>query len=105
MAHERGPSTFYNDVDKTTSEICTSGLVKQSLASFMTPITYTAADIKVPKKYVACKLDQAVPFEAQLGLGQAAGAELHELTSGHSPFLKETERLRLLEIIADAAAL
>ena len=104
MAHEKGSSAFYNDVDQTTAEICTSGLVKQSLASFMTPVTYTAADIKVPKRYVACKVDQAVPFEAQVALGKAAGAEVFEFASGHSPFLKETERSRLLEIVTDVAA-
>ena len=69
----------------------------------MTTVSYTPAEIKVPKTYVACKLDQAVPFEIQLGLGQAAGAEVVEFASGHSPFLKNYEMLRLIDIIERAA--
>ncbi|KAM0274932.1 hypothetical protein ACHAQH_007741 [Verticillium albo-atrum] len=78
-------------------------LLKQSRASFETQAQFVAADVKVPKIYVLCENDGAVPPEAQLAMAQAAGAEVVRLTSGHSPYLNPRTVRELVQIIDKVA--
>ena len=89
MLSDAAPSLFFNDVDPLRAELCASSLVRQSLASFKSPLSYGASDITVPKVYIACQNDESLPLPFQLSLGEAAGASIIQVPSGHSAFLRD----------------
>lgn len=73
----------------------------QSTASFETPSQFVATDIAVPKTYVACENDRAIPIKGQLAMAGAMGdtVKIERLTTGHSPYLDPGFLSRLVEII------
>lgn len=75
--------------------------VYQSTASFETPSEFVAPDIAVPKTYVACENDRAIPIEGQLAMAGAMGdtVKIKRLAAGHSPYLHPEFLSRLVEII------
>lgn len=100
---DMGLQTLYGDVDKATAEIYYSGTVLQSWGSLNQPCTHSAAEIQAPKVYAACRLDMAIPYESQLAMSAASGAEVIHLDCGHSPFIKKKETDQLVQIIVQAA--
>lgn len=80
-----------------------SGLMHQSQESFMVACDYVATDVKIPKVYVVCTEDQAIPPEGQQAMAAACQARVVELKTGHSPWMKEKEAQELLGLIKDLA--
>ncbi|KAI9167925.1 Vegetative incompatibility protein [Paramyrothecium foliicola] len=58
---------LFNDENPQEARCLLNGTVLQSAASFETPAEFVSADTQVPKTYIACECDNAMPFEAQLG--------------------------------------
>lgn len=79
---------MFNDSDPETADRLLAGCVYQSKASFETPTSFVAADSAVPKTYVACEIDHALPFEVQLGMadGLGSGVNILKVRSGHSVY-------------------
>ena len=88
MSREAALEGFYSDCDPADAERAVAQLHVEPMAPMFTPVTLTAANYgRVPKSYILTTEDRVVPPALQRELAAAAGAEVHELTSGHSPFL------------------
>ncbi|KAJ4253962.1 hypothetical protein NW762_010361 [Fusarium torreyae] len=105
--NERGEDALFNDYDAQTASRLLAGCVYQSTSSLETPSDFAAVDVAVPKTYVVCELDHAVPVEAQLGMASALGERTNivRVQSGHSVYGNRKvlpDLLRLIEQVADA---
>ncbi|KAJ3548514.1 hypothetical protein NM208_g977 [Fusarium decemcellulare] len=105
VLNDKAGDTLYNDIDEETTRRALSDCVHQSTASFETAASFVAPDITVPKTYVGCENDQAVPIEGQLAMAGAMGdsVRIEKLSSGHSPQLNPEFVPRLVDIIERAA--
>ena len=103
MLNEGATNALYQDVTGDVANMALATTVKQSIASFKQKCTHSAVEIKSFKTYIACKQDAAVPYEGQVLMAEAAGADVVALECGHSPFLKGEESAKLVAIIASIA--
>jgi pimeloyl-ACP methyl ester carboxylesterase len=94
---------LYSGIDDELATMSMQATSPQSLRSFGDVCKHSAADIAVPKTYVATTQDLIVPYAGQLQLAQAAGAKVVELDCGHSPFLTAHGTAVLVEAIQSAA--
>ncbi|KAM5342263.1 hypothetical protein ACJ41O_013229 [Fusarium nematophilum] len=103
---ENARKAFYNDLDPETTSRAFDDCVYQSTASSETAVPFVAADIAVPKTYVACENDAAIPIEGQLAMAGAMGetVRIEKLDSGHSPFLNKEALPKLVDILARVAS-
>ena len=98
---------MFNDYDAQTASRLLAGCVYQSTSSLETPSAFVAVDVAVPKTYVVCELDHAVPVEAQLSMASALGERTNivRVQSGHSVYGNRKvlpDLLRAIEQAADA---
>jgi hypothetical protein len=103
LLNEKGLSALYQDIDPTLAPLYFGATVPQSWFSLRDPCQHAASEIQAPKIYVACKGDQAVPYEGQIKMATAAGAQIFNLECGHSPFLKKDEVLSIVELLEGVA--
>lgn len=84
--NESAKDALFNDVDSATAMECFEESVGQSAASLETPVAFAAPDVSVPKTYIACEHDHALPLEVQLQLAAALGknARVVKVKSGHA---------------------
>lgn len=68
------------------------GVKLHSQDSFETPVTYSAADITIPKSYLVCTQDLCVPGPLQEQLAQSLGFQYEKIDAGHFPFLSQPEK-------------
>jgi pimeloyl-ACP methyl ester carboxylesterase len=73
------------------------GVVTHSQDAFEIPVTFSAADISIPKSYLICTQDQCVPGPLQEQLAESLGFKAERIDAGHFPFLSQPERC--LEIL------
>ncbi|KAH6687039.1 Alpha/beta hydrolase fold-1 [Verticillium dahliae] len=92
-------TAFYNDIEDGFRDGAVALLSEQSKRPFTDVVDFLASDLEIPKIYVVCKNDNAVPFAFQQFMAQASGAEIVELDCGHSPFLREEERRQIVDLI------
>ncbi|KAJ4142078.1 hypothetical protein NW754_014869 [Fusarium falciforme] len=99
--NENAKNAFYHDIESKLADQMLANCVYQSTASFETPSEFVAPDIAVPKTYVACENDRAIPIEGQLAMAGAMGdtVKIERLAAGHSPYLDPGFLSRLVEII------
>jgi poly(3-hydroxyalkanoate) synthetase len=83
-----------------------AGCVYQSAASLETPASFVAADVSVPRTYVACEIDHAMPIDAQLSMAKALGdnVTVFKVQSGHSVYMNEAALPKVIEAIEKAAS-
>ncbi|KJR86843.1 uncharacterized protein SPSK_02707 [Sporothrix schenckii 1099-18] len=98
--NEGARHALYQDIDIEVADEALASTVKQSTASFKQKCSHAAGTIMAHKTYVACQQDAAVPYEGQVFMAEAAGANVVALDCGHSPFLKDEESAKLVAIIA-----
>ncbi|KAF5011039.1 hypothetical protein FDECE_2846 [Fusarium decemcellulare] len=105
ILNDKAGDALYNGIDDETTRRALSDCVHQSTASFETAASFVAPDITVPKTYVGCENDQAVPIEGQLAMAGAMGdsVRIEKLPSGHSPQLNPEFLPQLVDIIERAA--
>lgn len=96
---------LFNDWDSETADSLLAGCVYQSTASLETPTSFAASEIAVPKTYVACENDHALPFDAQLAMIDALGngTRVVRVRSGHSVYGNTEVLPEVLEAIERAA--
>ncbi|KAI1344165.1 Alpha/beta hydrolase fold-1 [Xylariaceae sp. FL0016] len=101
--NERAKYAFYNDVpDDGKVQRYFEELVPHSQDAMEAPVNYVAADLTIPKGYIICELDQALPRETQERLiVNVPGFEVERMHVGHSPFVNDPEECakRIVKII------
>ncbi|KAB5582801.1 Alpha/beta hydrolase fold-1 [Coniochaeta sp. 2T2.1] len=97
------PEVFFHDVECSIRKEATALLAGQSRAPFEKELTYTIQEIQIPKTYVLTKLDRAIPPSVQQLAIDVGGCKVVEMECGHSPFLKDTERAVLVQLVVVAA--
>ncbi|KAL5589384.1 hypothetical protein FOVSG1_011251 [Fusarium oxysporum f. sp. vasinfectum] len=97
---------LFNDSDSETANRLLAGCVYQSTASLETPSMFAATDVSVPKTYVACENDHALPFDAQIAMSNALGnfTNVIKVRSGHSVYRNMEVLPEVLAAIETAAA-
>ncbi|RBA08969.1 hypothetical protein FPRO05_07249 [Fusarium proliferatum] len=103
--NDKAQNAFYNDCTPEVGKKAISECVNHSTASLETPADFVARDITVPKTYVVCEIDNAVPVPGQLAMVGAMGdaVSVEKIEAGHCPFLSEKTLPKVVEIIEKAA--
>jgi pimeloyl-ACP methyl ester carboxylesterase len=93
---------LYHDCPDGTVEHAREYLCAQAIKPQATPISLGPAYASVPKTYIRCDDDQAIPPEYQRRMTAGWPAEnVHALPASHSPFFSMPKRLaKLLDQIA-----
>ncbi|ETS82753.1 hypothetical protein PFICI_04629 [Pestalotiopsis fici W106-1] len=103
--NEKAANTFYNCLQpEEARQSLVDGLVYQSKASQHAGAHFVATDVTVPKTYIVCSEDQAIPREAQIHMAQATGCEIVEITSDHSPFLQDDKNQEIVDVVFRVAS-
>lgn len=98
------PGLFYNDCTPEQAAWATARLCPQALKPQAEPITITGRYASVPRSYILCRNDGTIPPEFQDEMTRDWPRDrVHELPTGHSPFLSDPQGLAaLLSRIAEA---
>lgn len=88
---------LFGDLPEAEQDTYWKGVVLQSQDAFELPVTFSAADITIPKSYLVCTQDQCVPGPLQEQLAQSLGFKFEKIDAGHFPFLSQPEKT--LEIL------
>jgi pimeloyl-ACP methyl ester carboxylesterase len=84
---------FYQDCADADVEAARARLGPQPLQPVRTPVATGARFASLPRHYVECLRDNAVPLELQRSMHAALPCRVHTLDAGHSPFYSMPERL------------
>jgi pimeloyl-ACP methyl ester carboxylesterase len=86
---------LYGDCSADEIAWAKSRLVPEATAVWRTPVRLTAARFGgVPRAYIQCLRDQAIPISAQQQMcAEASDIEVLSIDTDHSPFLSAPERL------------
>ncbi|MBO9575092.1 MAG: alpha/beta fold hydrolase [Sphingobium sp.] len=96
--------TFYGDCGSEDQLWAASQLVPEPLGPMVTPLALSDARYgSVPRHYIECTLDAAIPLAQQRAMQQALPcASVTTLVSAHSPFLSMPDKLAdVLDSIAE----
>ncbi|MFC4671536.1 alpha/beta fold hydrolase [Seohaeicola nanhaiensis] len=95
---------FYNDCAPDVADRAVAQLCAQALPPQTTPLTVTERFASVPKSYIVCRDDHCIPPEYQDEMtADWPRDRVHEMATGHSPFLSDPQGLAaLLSRIAEA---
>lgn len=104
--NDKGHAKFYDSygrdiIEPDVVQMCTSNLVKGSMAALMEPVNYTAGDLpsSVCQSYVISAADQIIPRVEQHIMAAALPMKpIMMLSCGHSPFLTK----RWMELVVKA---
>ncbi|MFW2587961.1 alpha/beta fold hydrolase [Sagittula sp. SSi028] len=92
-----GTNAFYHDCPATSVLYAVANLCPESVAASNTAIDLTDRSGALPKSYVICTQDRAIPPAFQRVMAQAFDPrDVHELDSSHSPFFSMPDRLAAL---------
>ncbi|KAH7390221.1 Alpha/Beta hydrolase protein [Cadophora sp. MPI-SDFR-AT-0126] len=83
---------FYNDLSFVEADHYFSLLQPFALTAFSGPVNYVASDLKIPKGYLICEKDMAIPLAHQEKIVDVVGGfKTFRCDSGHSPFLSQPD--------------
>jgi pimeloyl-ACP methyl ester carboxylesterase len=87
--------TFYGECSAADAARAAARLTPQPLQPALAPLKLRNAQAaRLPRVYIECTQDRAIPIELQRFMAKrAAGARLESLPADHSPFLSMPERL------------
>jgi pimeloyl-ACP methyl ester carboxylesterase len=92
---------FYHDCEDADVSAAIARLRPQPIAPWTTRVTLGPRFAALPRHYVECTQDRAIPLELQRRMHAASPCRVHTLESSHSPFYAMPERLAaLLDAIA-----
>jgi pimeloyl-ACP methyl ester carboxylesterase len=88
-------AVFYNTCSPETAQRAVTLLRRQAHAPFKAPVRLTAARFgEVPKTYVVCTRDQAIPVGAQNSFcARTPGMKRRVIDTDHSPFYSDPKAL------------
>ncbi|KAL6412950.1 hypothetical protein AUP68_02444 [Ilyonectria robusta] len=104
LISDKAKDAFYSDVDQPAKDEAWAHVCHQSKAPFEVPIVCTPTELNIPKTYIVCANDKIFAKEVQLFIAEKWGATPLEIKSGHSPWLVDSHRDWLVEVIAEQAA-
>lgn len=94
---------FYHDCPSEALAFAQAHLCPQAIAPSETPVSLGARYASVPRCYVVCKADRALPPGLQRKLAARFSLDdVYEMDSAHSPFLSQPEALA--DLLARIAA-
>ncbi|CZT50666.1 uncharacterized protein RSE6_11691 [Rhynchosporium secalis] len=89
---EAAKDVFYHDLPPAEQDHYFSLLRPHAMTTFFTPVDTIAADLAIPKAYVICEKDHAVPIERQEKMvKEIGGFKVIRFAGGHLPFLTEPD--------------
>ena len=94
---------FYNDIEESKKEAAIAHLGSQSKLPYKTTIVCTPAELDLPKTLIACANDKTFPRDIQIMTAEKWGATVVELESGHSPWMRDDLRPKIVEVIVKEA--
>lgn len=98
---EGAAQVLYNGVSDADADWALTMICPEPGAPHREAIRLGADFAGVPKTFVRCTEDRVIPSNDQARMAREGGAALHDIATGHSPFLSTPARLAAL--IADAA--
>ncbi|KAK8085734.1 hypothetical protein PG997_007005 [Apiospora hydei] len=104
LVNEKAKDALFNDFpDEAERDAWLAKLVPMSQDAMETPVDFVVADITIPKTYVICELDRALPVALQEKLVESMpGFRTERIRAGHSPFVgKAKECADLIAKIAE----
>jgi len=95
LTPEAAIAAFYNDCTAQDQDANAARIVPEPIAPLNTALAVTDARFgSVPRHYIECTLDEAIPLVQQRAMLEALPcASVTTLESGHSPFLSMPDRL------------
>ena len=80
-------AVFYHDCDRETQTLAALCLTPEPIAPQETPLTLTPRSQTLPRHYIRCTQDRAIPPEYQAVMAQSVPATHHTtLPASHAPF-------------------
>ena len=102
--NEWAKTVFYEDLPEEERESWFKKLGTMSPGAFLTPVDFSAPQLKVPSLYLITEKDRAVMLELQERMVAAIpGIKTIRLPCGHSPFLSHPDET--VDAIVKGAAL
>lgn len=108
MPASAAPSVLYGSCTDEQAASAIARMRPQAVAPFATPVAIEdARSYALPRAYVICKQDQAIPLPLQRRMtNETPCVEVIELDTDHSPWLSETDELvKALGHLAEVPAL
>ncbi|KAK6855037.1 hypothetical protein PG995_008569 [Apiospora arundinis] len=100
--NEKAKEALFNGFPEAEQEAYLAKLVPHSQDALETPVDFVVTDITIPKTYIVCELDQALPASLQEKLVETVpGFQAERIRTGHSPFLSNPKECA--ELIAKIA--
>ena len=88
LRHDTIAETFLHDCSPETVAWALPQFRPQPVKPIVTPSAWSAGFEKLPKDYILCTKDKAIDPKLQRTMADRAGVTyVHELVSGHEPFL------------------
>ena len=99
---DRSPPLLYHDCPPGTAEYAVPRLSRQPMAPQLARPALDGGFADVPKSYVLCRNDRAIPPDHQAAMSAGLDpADVYPFDSGHSPFFADPDGLaQLLDRIA-----
>ena len=95
---------FYLDCSDADVAAASARLSPQPIAPWTQPVQLGARYAALPRHYVECTLDRAIPLAEQRRMHTATPCRVHTLEAAHSPFFSMPDRLAaVLDAIARAS--
>ncbi|KAG4443506.1 hypothetical protein IFR05_000979 [Cadophora sp. M221] len=83
---------FYDDLPASEADHYFSLLRPHAISTFFTPVNFVVSNLKIPKAYVICQNDKAVPAAYQeMMVDTVGGFKKIRFEGGHSPFLSQPD--------------
>ncbi|KAH7161923.1 Alpha/beta hydrolase fold-1 [Dactylonectria macrodidyma] len=101
---DKAKDAFYFDIDQPAKDEALAHVCHQSKAPLEVPIVCTPIELDIPKILIICTEDKIFPKDLQLLTAEKWGATPLEIVSGHSPWLVDSHRHFLVNVIDEEAA-
>jgi len=88
ICSEAAKDIFYHDLAPADQDHYFSLLRPQAMTTFFGPVNFIVGELTIPKAYMICEKDHAVPPERQENMVEKVGGfKVYRYEGGHSPFL------------------
>jgi pimeloyl-ACP methyl ester carboxylesterase len=110
MPGEAARTVIYGCADDEAAARAIARRGPQPVAPFLAPVSIPDASReafeRLPRAYIACKQDRAIPYPLQVRMREAAGCDpVIEIDTDHAPMVSRTEEtVTALDTIASAVA-
>ncbi|MCH2172469.1 alpha/beta fold hydrolase [Myxococcota bacterium] len=93
IGYEVAREIFFPEFDDAEAQRLYGCLTPQPLGVYLDRCTVNPREIPCPKRYIACRNDGALGFEACLKFGARLGGTVEEISGGHDVMLSQAQDL------------